>query len=154
MKNSDYKYYLGFKFKDNITSLVSLIIFAAICAFFYFQNIGAYIFVFAFVIITAILVLIGFYRTFFKKILIYDDGFLHQTSPFKKEFYYDNEIEDAWISDKRQANGITVHYFNYKAKDGRKGKYYFPPYLYDYADYLAERIKGEDVTDYENHLDS
>lgn len=153
MKNKDYKYCLGFGIKDNIASVIALLIFAAIGAFFYFEKIGGYIFVIPFVVIMAVIVLVGFYRTLFKKILIYDNGFSHQASPFKTEFFEDAEIEDAWLQEKRQSNGTTVYYFNYKARDGRKGQYYFPPRLYDYADYLVMRIKGEDVTEYENHLD-
>lgn len=153
MKEKEFKYSLAFRFKDSIFPIIATLVFLGIALFFYYQNIGGYIFVLLFVAVFLILDILSFYRIFFKKILIYDRGFSHQTSPFKKVFYEDSEIEDAWISDKHQSNGITAHYFNYKAKNGEKGQYYFPPYLYDYADYLCERIKGNDVADYERHLD-
>lgn len=153
MKEKEYKYSLAFKFKDSIVQIISTLVFVGITVFLYIQDIGGYIFVLFFAAVMLVLDIVSFYRILFKKILIYDNGFSHQSSPFKKVFYEDSEIEDAWISDKRQSDGIAVHYFNYKTKNGEKGEYYFPSYLYDYADYLVERIKGNDVTDYERHLD-
>lgn len=52
----------------------------------------------------------------------------------------------------RNTNGTAGFYFYYVTKDGIKGKLLIPPVKYDYADYLVERLKGNDVRDYEKHI--
>lgn len=151
MKDKDYKYSLTFKLKNTFVSYIMLF---AMCGFFVAFYIKGMKVMLLPILAFAGLIIYSLYKHIFIKILIYDNGFSHQTSPFKKEFFEDAEIEDAWISEKRNSNGTTAYYFNYKARDGRKGKYYFPPNLYDYADYLVNRIKGEDVSEYERHLDN
>ena len=52
----------------------------------------------------------------------------------------------------RNTNGTAGFYFYYVTRDGIKGKLLIPPVKYDYADYLVERLKGNDVRDYEKHI--
>ena len=92
------------------------------------------------------------YRTLFNKIYIYDNYFVHVMSPFKKITVNDCEVEDAWINQMHTSNGVSGYYFNYRTRDGIKGKIIVSPVKYDFADYLVERLKGNDVSDYEKHI--
>lgn len=154
MKIRETKYIISFDWKNNILPMLLTLIFGAITYLLYSQNTVAYIFTGVLAIFCLGITIVNMYRTLFKKIIIYNNSFTHINSPLKDSFFMDYEIEDAWISDRHLMNGTTIHYFHYTTKDGRKGKLLFQPSQYDYADYLVERLKGNNVTDYEEHLDA
>ncbi len=154
MTDKNIKYTISFTWKDNIAIILFTLVFGAVTALLFSKDSTAFMFTGILTILGFGLTLISIYRTLFNKILIYDNGFTHIKSISKKFDFEDCEIDDAWINNKHQSNGISTYYFNYVTKDGRKEKLLISPSQYDYADYLAERIKGNDVTDYEKHLEA
>jgi hypothetical protein len=152
--DNDRKYLIGFSFKDNIVALIFLAIFTAVSVAILLSNNKAVAMVLGlFVLLLFVLNIILFYRMLFKKILFDRSGFIHKSSPFKSEYYEDSQIKNAWIDQKPRTNGTMVYSFCFKTREGKIGKVEFPPYRCDYAQYLVDRIQGEDVSEYVEHLD-
>ncbi len=152
MKDIKCKYIISFGIKDNIIVAIVALLFDTAAYFMYRQGTAVFIPFAVFGGFVTVLFLISLYRTLFNKICIYDDYFIHIKSPFKDVIINDYEVDDAWINQKKNAKGTAGCYFNYVTKDGRKGKLLIPPAKYDFADYLVERLKGNDVYDYEQHI--
>lgn len=152
MTEHDYKYSISFGFKDNIVAILAALFFDGLAIFMYLKNNGAFIAVGASGCFVTVVLLVSVYRTLFNKIYIYDNYFVHVMSPFKKITVNDCEVEDAWIHQMHTSNGVSGYYFNYRTRDGIKGKIIVSPAKYDFADYLVERLKGNDVSDYEKHI--
>lgn len=152
MKNPNYKYIISFGVKDNIIVAVVALLLDAAAFFLHRQGGGFFIATVVFGGFFTLIFVIGFYRTLFNKIYIYDKHFIHVTSPFKEYIVNDYEVKDAWICQKNPSKVATGYYFNYIANDGVKRKLLVPPTKLDFADYLVERLKGNEVSDYETHI--
>lgn len=143
MDSSEYKYKITFDPKSLIMPIIFLAILVAMSVWLYKENNGAYLFTSAFAALMTILILYSLYSVLFKKILIGENSFTHKTGPGISRTYEYCEIEKAWESSGRGTNGASVHYFNYKTKDGTVKKFMFYPYQYDEVDFLLEKINGE-----------
>lgn len=152
MKNPNCKYIISFGVKDNIIVAFVALLLDAAAFFLHRQGGGFFIATVVFGGFFTLIFVIGFYRTLFNKIYIYDNYFIHVTSPFKEYIVNDYEVKDAWICQKNPSKGATGYYFNYITNDGVKRKLLVPPTKLDFADYLAERLKGNEVSDYETHI--
>lgn len=152
MKNNECKYVISFGFKDNIVITAVAVIFDVMAYVLHRRDSAAFIALAVIGALSTILLFVSIYRTLFNKIYIYDNYFVHRKSPFKDVVVNDYEVEDAWIRQMRNTNGTAGFYFYYVTRDGIKGKLLIPPVKYDYADYLVERLKGNDVRDYEKHI--
>lgn len=154
MKNNECKYVISFGFKDNIVIIAVAVIFDVMAYVLHRRGSAAFIALAVIGALATILLFVSIYRTLFNKIYIYDNYFVHRKSPFKDVIVNDYEIEDAWIKQKLSVRGTFGYYFHYVTKDGRNGKMLVSPVKYDFADYLVERLKGEDVSEYERHIDA
>lgn len=154
MKNNECKYVISFGFKDNILITAVAVIFDVTAYILFRHGNGAFIAPAVIGGFITLAFLISIYRTLFNKIYIYDDYFVHRKSPFKNVIVNDYEVNDAWIEQKHNSNGAAGCFFHYVTRDGIKGKLLIPPVKYDYADYLVERLKGNDVRDYEEHIEA
>lgn len=152
MKNNECKYVISFGFKDNIVITAVAVIFDVMAYVLHRRGSAAFIALAVIGALSTLLLFVSIYRTLFNKIYIYDNYFVHRKSPFKDVVVNDYEVEDAWIRQMRNTNGTAGFYFYYVTRDGIKGKLLIPPVKYDYADYLVERLKGNDVRDYEKHI--
>lgn len=152
MKNNECKYVISFGFKDNIVITAVAVIFDVMAYVLHRRGSAAFIALAVIGALSTLLLFVSVYRTLFNKIYIYDNYFVHRKSPFKDVVVNDYEVEDAWIRQMRNTNGTAGFYFYYVTRDGIKGKLLIPPVKYDYADYLVERLKGNDVRDYEKHI--
>lgn len=152
MKNNECKYVISFGFKDNIVITAVAVIFDVMAYVLHRRSSAAFIALAVIGALATLLLFVSIYRTLFNKIYIYDNYFVHRKSPFKDVIVNDYEVEDAWIRQMRNTNGTAGFYFYYVTRDGIKGKLLIPPVKYDYADYLVERLKGNDVRDYEKHI--
>lgn len=152
MKNNECKYVISFGFKDNIVITAVAVIFDVMAYVLHSRGSAAFIALAVIGALATLLLFVSIYRTLFNKIYIYDNYFVHRKSPFKDVVVNDYEVEDAWIRQMRNTNGTAGFYFYYVTRDGIKGKLLIPPVKYDYADYLVERLKGNDVRDYEKHI--
>ena len=152
MKNNECKYVISFGFKDNIVITAVAVIFDVMAYVLHRRGSAAFIALAVIGTLATLLLFVSIYRTLFNKIYIYDNYFVHRKSPFKDVVVNDYEVEDAWIRQMRNTNGTAGFYFYYVTRDGIKGKLLIPPVKYDYADYLVERLKGNDVRDYEKHI--
>lgn len=152
MKNNECKYVISFGFKDNIVITAVAVIFDVMAYVLHRRGSAAFIALAVIGALATLLLFVSVYRTLFNKIYIYDNYFVHRKSPFKDVVVNDYEVEDAWIRQMRNTNGTAGFYFYYVTRDGIKGKLLIPPVKYDYADYLVERLKGNDVRDYEKHI--
>lgn len=154
MKNNECKYVISFGFKDNIVITAVAFIFDVMAYVLHRRGSSAFIALAVIGALATLLLFVSIYRTLFNKIYIYDNYFVHRKSPFKDVIVNDYEIEDAWIKQKLSVRGTFGYYFHYVTKDGRNGKMLVSPVKYDFADYLVERLKGEDVSEYERHIDA
>lgn len=154
MKNNECKYVISFGVKDNIAITFATLFFGIIAYLLHRQGSGAFVPACCLACFCAVIFVVSIYRTLFNKIYIYDNYFVHRKSPFKDVIVNDYEIEDAWIKQKLSVRGSFGYYFHYVTKDGRNGKMLVSPVKYDFADYLVERLKGEDVSEYERHIDA
>lgn len=154
MKNNECKYVISFGVKDNILIIAVAVIFDVMAYVLHRRGSAAFIALAVIGALATLLLFVSIYRTLFNKIYIYDNYFVHRKSPFKDVVVNDYEVEDAWIRQMRNTNGTAGFYFYYVTRDGIKGKLLIPPVKYDYADYLVERLKGEDVSEYERHIDA
>ena len=153
MKNNECKYVISYGVKDNIVGVVVTVLFDIMAYVLYRLDIFAFIVFSIICFLITLMLLISIYCTLFHKIYIYDNYFVHRKSPFKDVIVNDYEVENAWIEQRNKLQTpVTVPYFFYVTKDGVKGKFAIPPRKYDYADYLVERLKGNDVHDYEEHI--
>lgn len=152
MKNNECKYVISFGVKDNILIIAVAVIFDVMAYVLHRRGSAAFIALAVIGALATLLLFVSIYRTLFNKIYIYDNYFVHRKSPFKDVVVNDYEVEDAWIRQMRNTNGTAGFYFYYVTRDGIKGKLLIPPVKYDYADYLVERLKGNDVRDYEKHI--
>ena len=152
MKNNECKYVISFGFKDNIVITAVAVVFDVMAYVLHRRGSAAFIALAVIGALATILLFVSIYRTLFNKIYIYDNYFVHRKSPFKDVVVNDYEVDDAWIRQMRNTNGTAGFYFYYVTRDGIKGKLLIPPVKYDYADYLVERLKGNDVRDYEKHI--
>lgn len=153
MKNNECKYVISYGVKDNIVGVVVTVLFDIMAYVLYRLDIFAFIVFSIICFLITLMLLISIYCTLFHKIYIYDDYFVHRKSPFKDVIVNDYEVEDAWIEQRNKLQTpVAVPYFFYVTKDGVKGKFAIPPRKYDYVDYLVERLKGNDVRDYEKHI--
>lgn len=152
MKNNECKYVISFGVKDNIAITFATLFFGIIAYLLHRQGSGAFVPACCLACFCAVIFVVSIYRTLFNKIYIYDNYFVHRKSPFKDVVVNDYEVENAWIRQMRNTNGTAGFYFYYVTRDGIKGKLLIPPVKYDYADYLVERLKGNDVRDYEKHI--
>lgn len=154
MKKNYCKYVISFGIKDNIAITFATLFFGIIAYLLHRQGSGAFVPVSCLACFCAVIFVVSIYRTLFNKIYIYDDYFVHIKSPTKKVIVNDYEVEDAWIKQKLSAGGNFGYYFHYVTKDGRNGNMLVSTVKYDFADYLVERLKGEDVSEYERHIDA
>lgn len=148
MKDKSYKYNFGNRPTVIIVPAIGFLIFAGMTAVLYMNHIVFWVFAAA----IALLLLVFGIKSISCRILIFEDGFEYQSFLFMKTYYHDSDIADVWTEDKLQNNGTYVHFFCFRTKDGKKVRYNFTPYLTDFADYLVARINGEDVTEFEEHL--
>ncbi len=153
MHDDNIKYTISFTWKENIMAVLFTLVFGTVTGILFSKDIIAFVFTGILTIFGFGIIIVSVYRTLFNKILIYENGFTHIQSISKRIYFEDCEIDDAWITDKHHSNGTSIYCFHYVTKSGDKGKLLVSPGHYDYADYLVERIKGNDVTDYERHLE-
>lgn len=154
MKQNKAKYVISFDWKSNIVIVCMTLLFGGVAYALYYKHSQAFVPVAVLAGICCVVMIISIHRTMFNKIIIYDDSFTHIKSIFKTEYLMDYEIKDAWISGSPILKNSRAVYFNYEAKDFKKGKIMIPPAQEDYADYLVERLKGNDVTEYEEYIEN
>lgn len=141
MSDKKPKYILS---KADKFSLIPLSIFflipGVITVFLYLSDNGAMIFTGAFAAFGLALTIYSIYCTCFVRILVFEDGFLYQPNIFTKKHYDYAEIAEAWDTQKRNPNGSTSWFFNFKTLDGQQFSFACPMNQTDGIDYMLEII--------------
>lgn len=152
MNNRQCKYKIGGKLQGFIPVLFLLVLFGGISIWLYNSKNGAFIFCFILTILVFVCLLAIIYKFLFSKILIFKDGFYHQTRPGNGTYYRYNEIKSAWKSSGKSASGINNNFFNCEMFDGQIMQFPFLLYESDGIDYLIEQINNTDFKAYPENI--
>ena len=104
MKNKQYLYKVGGRIQGLFPSLFMLAIFGGITIYLHTIRHGAFLFGLLLTIIMLVIIFLSILRSIFVKVLIYEDGFYHQTKPGNGRYYKYSEISQAWQSDGKELN--------------------------------------------------
>ena len=145
MKNKQWKYKVGGRIQGLIPSLFMLAIFGGIAIYLHIIRHGAFLFGLLLTIIMLVLIFLSILRGIFVKVLIYEDGFYHQTKPGNGRYYKYSEISQAWQSNGRELNGTTGSFCSYETYEGKTIKFPFLPFDEEGVSYLIERVKEYNI---------
>ena len=87
-------------------------LFCLLTLWLYKTNNKAVIFAGIFTTLMVLVFILAIYRLLFYKVLIFDEGFYHQTSINNGKYYTYDDIEKAWINSGRSQNGGQGEYCN------------------------------------------
>ena len=144
MKEKQWKFKIGGKPQGLIPSLFLLALFGSLSIWLRRNGNGAFLFFMLFSALMIVILLVVVYRAAFVKVLIYEDGFFHQTKPGGGTYYKYNQIRKAWQSSGRSVNGATCCFCSYQTYEGENIKFSFLPCDSDSVDYLIEHV-GNDI---------
>ena len=96
-----------------IVSAIMFVLFFSLYLWLKINNNGAMLLVGIFLLIMATVFLLTLFRLFFYKLIIYEDGFFYQTTPFNGKYFSFSQVEKAWLSQGTETNGYNSQYLNF-----------------------------------------